>query len=90
MDLNEIKTKLGYAQLNLNTAMDKENKPTVWMRHWDNTNRVAVSIGKDTVAKLQAGEKLNLDIQTEEKTADSGDKYTAHRIVAYTPAEVIL
>lgn len=89
MLLPEIKTALGIAQLNLNTALDANNKPTEWMRHWDNDNRVAVSIHKDTVAAIKADPTCNLGIQTETRTGSQGE-YTAHRIVKYTEAEEVL
>jgi hypothetical protein len=89
MTLAQIKEELGVAQLNLSTAKDLQGQPTDWMRHWDNDNRVAVSVHKDTVQKIVAGENLNLGLQTETRTGSQGD-YTAHRLVAYTPAEVTL
>lgn len=89
MDISQIKDQLGISTLNLNTAKDKDNKPTDWMRHWDNDNRVAVSIHKDTVAKIKAGSATSLGIQTETRSGSKGE-YTAHRIVLYTPAEETL
>jgi hypothetical protein len=89
MNLQQIKDTLGIPALSLNTAKDKDDKPTDWMRHWDNDRRIAVSIHKDTVQSLQKGEELNLGLQTEEREGAKG-KYTAKRIVAYTPAEVTL
>ena len=89
MLLDEVKAQLGIAQFNLNTAEDEAGNKTEWMRHWDNDNRVAVSLHKDTVAKIQADPTTNLGIQTEEREGSKG-KYTAHRIVAYTPTEVVL
>ena len=89
MDLNAIKQQLGYSQLNLNTANDATGVPTQWLRHWDNANRVAVSIHKELVEKIQAGTAGDLAIQTETKTGSLGD-YTAHRIVGYKPAEITL
>lgn len=86
----EIKTQLGYAVLNLNTANDKDNQPTDWMRHWDNTNRVAVSLHKDTLAKIKANPSMpNLALQQETKTGAQGE-YTAMRIVAVAEAEATL
>lgn len=89
MNISQIKEQLNMPVLNLNTAKDKDDKPTDWMRHWDNDNRVAVSIHKDTVAQIKAGNATTLGIQTETRTGSKGD-YTAHRIVQYTPAEETL
>jgi len=90
MTLNEVKAKVGVSQLELNTATDADNNPTDWMRHWDNDNRVAVSIHKDLVGELQADSNINsLGLQTETRKGDKGD-YTAYRIVKYSPAEATL
>ena len=90
MTLNEVKAKVGVSQLELNTATDADNNPTDWMRHWDNDNRVAVSIHKDLVGELQADSNINsLGLQTETRKGDKGD-YTAYRIVKYAPAEATL
>lgn len=91
MNISQIKAQLGIPSLQLVTALTTEGEKTEWMRHWDNNNRVAVSIHKSTVEKIKAnpeGED-SLDIQTETRTGEQGE-YTAHRIVRYTPAEVVL
>ncbi|NCO74338.1 MAG: hypothetical protein GW856_03635 [Cyanobacteria bacterium] len=90
MTLAQIKEQVGVAQLELNTANDKDGKPTDWMRHWDNDNRVAVSIHKELVSELKADANISsLGLQTEKRTGEQGD-YTAHRIVRYSPAEETL
>lgn len=89
MLLPEIKTALGIAQLNLNTALDAKNQPTDWMRHWDNDNRVAVSIHKDTVTAIKADSTCNLGLQKETRTGSKGD-YIAYRIVKYNESEAVL
>jgi hypothetical protein len=90
MNLQEIKNKIDIQKFELNTATDKDNNPTEWMRHWDNDNRVAVSIHKDLVGELQADANISsLGLQTEVRTGEQGD-YTAHRVVKYAPAETTL
>jgi hypothetical protein len=85
-----IKIQLGIETLSLNTALDKDNKPTEWMRHWDNDNRVAVSLHKDTLAKIKANPSMsNLVLQSETRTAAQGE-YKALRIVAVKEAEEVL
>ena len=86
----DIKGTLGYSVLNLNTATDKDNKPTDWMRHWDNDNRIAVSLHKDTLAKIKANPNMgNLVLQSEDRDGAQG-KYKAMRIVAVAEAEATL
>ena len=90
MTLNEIKEKIGISKFELNTATDADNNPTEWMRHWDNENRVAVSIHKELVGELQADANISsLGLQTEARTGEQGD-YTAYRVVKYAPAETTL
>ena len=90
MKLADIKSKLGIPQFNLNTAKDAEGNNTEWMRHWDNDNRVAVSLHKDTIAKLKADPNIDsLGLQEAVRTGEQGD-YTAIRIVMYNPAEEVL
>lgn len=90
MNLSEIKSKLQIETLSLNTAMDKDNNPTEWMRHWDDENRIAISVHKELVSELQADPEINtLGLQTETRQGSKGP-YTAIRIVKFTPAEVIL
>lgn len=92
MNIKEIKECLGYQDLNLNTATDKDGKPSDWMRHWDNDQRIAVSLHKDTVTAIQSDEPpTTLGLQEEVRTAEeSGKEYTAKRIVMYEAPEVVL
>ncbi len=90
MTLAQIKEQIGINQFELNTAEDKDGNATPWMRHWDNDNRVAVSIHKDLVQELQADSNIaSLGLQTEKRTGEQGD-YKAIRIVKYNPAETTL
>lgn len=87
MNIHELKATLDIATLNLNTAMDANNAPTEWLRHWDNDRRIAVSIHKETFGKVKADSTVStLGIQTEMRNGSKGE-YTAHRIVLFTPAE---
>ena len=80
--------------LNLNSATTKEGLPTDWMRHWNNDSRIAISIAKDTVELIQKNDikanHLVLQGPEERQSGDSGEAYTAYRIVAVTPAEITL
>jgi hypothetical protein len=99
MRLSNIKEQLGIPVFNLNYSTDETgaraidsttNQPTKWMRHWDNDNRVAVSIHEDTVKAIKENpETPDLGLQTEKREGSKGE-YTSHRIVKYTPAEMTL
>lgn len=90
MTLDQIKEKVGVPTLQLNTAKDAAGADTEWMRHWDNENRVAVSIHKELVTELKANSNLDsLGLQKEARDGEQG-AYTAFRIVKYNPAEETL
>lgn len=97
MNLAQIKEKTGVAQLELNQATDIDGNPavttnsdgskTTWFRHWDNDNRVAISIAENLLMELKADSTINsLGLQTETRTGTKGD-YTSYRIVKYAPAQ---
>lgn len=90
MNLSETKQTLGYQTLSLNTVATATGEKTSWMKHWDNDNRVAVLIHKDTLAKLKANPDCSsLGIKSAVKQGSKGE-YKAHTIVMYNPAEETL
>jgi hypothetical protein len=89
-NLAEIKRELGYDVLNLNTVTTESGESTEWMKQWDNENRIAVLIHKDTLAKVKAKPGISsLGINTQIKQGAKGE-YVAKTIVAYTEAEETL
>lgn len=90
--LKEIKTELGIENLELNKSINQDGVVSDWYRMWDNTNRVQISIHKDTVALIQKEPTVsNLGLQSEDKISPSSQQpYTNKRIVAYTEAEITL
>lgn len=99
MRLQDIKEELGIPTLELRYVTDRETgkraideatgEPSKWMRHWDNDNRVAISIHEDTVNKLKSGDSSPLGLQSEVREGSQGE-YTAHRIVMYSPSDATL
>jgi hypothetical protein len=90
MNITEIKSKLGMETLNLNYSTDKAGvKDENWLRHWDNAQRISVSIHADTLAKIKADPTISiLDLQSETKEAKQG-AYTAMLIIAYKSDETL-
>ncbi len=90
MNLSELKQTLGHESLNFNTVVTSEGVKTMWMKQWDNTNRIAILIHKDTLAKIKATPSLSsLAFKTATKQGAQGE-YTAKTIVAYAEAEETL
>ena len=97
MNLAQIKEKTGIPQFNLNQSTDIDGNPavttnadgtkTTWFRHWDDDNRVAVSIAEDLLTELKSNANIDsLGLQHEERTGSKG-KYQSFRIVKYAPAQ---
>jgi hypothetical protein len=89
-NLAEIKRELGVETINLNTVITESGEKTPWLKHWDNSNRVAILVHKDTLALITANNSLNtLGVNTQTKMGAQGE-YVAKTIVIYTPAEISL
>ena len=89
-NLAEIKRELGVETINLNTVTTESGEKTDWMKHWDNNERVAILVHKDTLAKMKANPSISsLGINTQIKQGAKGE-YIAKTIVAYTEAEETL
>ena len=101
--LTEIKHQFSISALQLNYQKDDKGervidegtqKPTQWLRHWDNTNRVALVIHEDTVKKIQANPNMvNLSAKDNgTRVSKTGEKAEYHMftIIAYTEADLTL
>lgn len=89
-NLVEVKRELGVDVLNLNTVTTASGEKTEWMKHWDNSNRVAILVHKDTLAKIKADSNIaSLGLNTQVKQGAKGE-YTAKTIVVYKEAEETL
>lgn len=89
-NLAEIKRELGVETINLNTVVTESGEKTPWLKHWDNANRVAILVHKDTLALITANNSLStLGVNTQTKVGAQGE-YVAKTIVIYTPAEITL
>ena len=90
MNLAEIKGKLGVQTINLNQVVTETGEKTEWYKHWDNDNRVAILVHKDTLSKIKADAGLNtLGINTQTKQGAQGE-YIAKTICIYNPADETL
>lgn len=90
MNLNEIKRTLGLETLGLNKVVTVDNVQTEWYKHWNNDQRIAVLMHKDTLAAIKADKSLDtLGINTQTKTGAQGD-YVAKTICIYKPYDETL
>ena len=87
MNLAQIKNTLGIVALDLTRTKDQDDKPTAWLRNWNNLNRSAVVIHEDTLALIKANPKLTtLALKSEKRMAEGTDdepgmEYTNHIII---------
>ena len=97
MRLSEIKEKIfndsNYPMgLNYSTkveivdGVEVETKDENWLRHWNNEERIAVSVHKDLLPTIK--DATNLNIQMEQKVTDKGS-FTSYRIIGYTSVVTI-
>lgn len=89
-NLAEVKKELGIEVLGLNVVTTESGEQTAWYKHWDNSNRVAVLVHKDTLAKIKAEPGLaTLGLNTQMKQGAKGE-YVAKTICIYAPADETL
>jgi len=89
-NLSEVKRELGVEVLGLNVVVTESGEKTAWYKHWDNSNRVAVLVHKDTLAKIKTEPTLaTLGLNTQVKQGAMGE-YVAKTIVVYAPADETL
>ena len=90
MNIQEIKTKLGVQSLPLQIVRTQTGEPTVWFKHWDNDNRIAVLVHADTLALIKAAPAMSsLGLNTQTKQGSQGE-YQAITICNYKPADETL
>lgn len=95
MTLTQIKAQLHIVSLDLSRTLDKEKKPTEWLRYWNNELRIAVVIHQDVVGKIKADPAINtLALKYEQKATKAGDSvgivYDSYIIISATSIEVVL
>jgi hypothetical protein len=89
-NIAEIKAELGVSTLNLNTVVTAAGEKTSWLKHWDNSGRIAVLIHRDTLDAVKANKGVaSLGINTQKKQGAKGE-YVAKTIVLYKEAEETL
>lgn len=52
--LANIKTQIGQTELTLVRQLDENKQPTQWLSHWDDKNRVRVSLHQDVLSSIKA------------------------------------
>lgn len=94
MNLAQVAQKIKINDLRVKAEVSEEtNEPTGWLRHWDNEQRILVSLHQDVWNVLKDKEKrqfADFGVQSEEKVSKAGNAYASHRIVMYTTEQVSL
>jgi len=90
MNLSEIKSSLNKETLNFNYVVTADGVKTSWLKDWNNSERIAILIHADTLAKIKADTTVSsLGINTQTKQGAKGE-YTSKVICMYTPADETL
>lgn len=86
MNITEIKAKIGVTSIDLVRGI-QDDKPTKWLRSWDNEARIAIVLHEDVLAAIKAG-ATNLIVKTEQKAAkESGEAYLQYTICTASSIE---
>lgn len=54
MNIQQIKTKLGFETLSFSNDIDSEGVKSEWVRHWDNQLRISVSMTEENFHKIKS------------------------------------
>lgn len=90
MNISQIKSQIGQPILNVNQQLDPVTKlPTEWASHWDNANRVRVTMHISIWNLLQTNKEFDkLAFKTKPCVAkETGEPYTHHVIT--TPSNLL-
>ena len=93
--LAQIKSQLNIVSLDLQRSVDKEQKPTSWLRYWNNNTKMAVVIHQEVVDKIKANPNIStLAVKHEVKATKTGkaigSAYDSYIIINATSIEVVL
>lgn len=86
MTFAQVKETLNIKSLDLSRCKDKDDKPTEWLRMWNNQQRFAVVLHQDIVAKIKENPTGNkFALKHEVKATETGDNaglaYDAYTLI---------
>lgn len=83
MKLAEIKSKLDITTLELRPSATQDGEDTGWLRHWDDTRRLSISIPRDLAKELvKMPDKDDLTLSYESRVSStSNQQYDSYRII---------
>ena len=86
MTFAQIKETLDIKSLDISRCKDKDEKPTEWLRMWENKRRFAVVLHQDVVAKIKEnplGNKFALkhELKATESGENQGLTYDAYTLI---------
>ena len=94
MNITQIKSQIGADQgisvpvLQFVTQLTEDKQPTEWVSHWDNTNRIRVSMHQDVLGQIVKDTTFNgLALKTETVTPVGKEPYV--RYIVITPLNIV-
>jgi len=88
----EIAAKCGVAVPNLVMVrqLTEDKQPTEWLSHWDNDNRIRVTMHEDVFKKIQADPKKCTGLAIKKSIEEATDERAAYtRIIVITPQHIV-
>lgn len=88
------KSKTVVATLNMVRQLDKENKPSEWLQHWDNDTRIRIVMHQDVFEQIKAnrdfeGLAVKPAIQVDAHTDEKGKEVAAYtKYFVITPKNI--
>ena len=90
MNISQVKSAIGIPVLNISRQVDEQNLPQPWVSHWDDTNRVRVTMHDDVYNIIVADKSFDkLAYKTSTVTPTDASKLPYTRIVIITPKELL-
>lgn len=90
MNINEIKTQLGFQSLSLVRQFDANKVEQPWVSHWDNDRRIRLAMHNEVLAKITADKSFaGLALKKEVVQPKDATKPTYTRYVVITPTNIV-
>lgn len=89
MNIAQIKTQIGQPILNMARQLDEQEVPQPWVSHWDNDNRVRVTMHDDVFNTILA-DKLFDKLAYKKEVVLANEKRAEYtRYVVITPKQLL-
>lgn len=89
MTISQIKALIGQPVLNMARQLDVNGAEQPWVSHWDNANRVRVTMHDDVFNAIKANPAFDLLAVKDAKVVETPGKAPYTRYVIITPKQLL-